>query len=829
MSAAVVMTACTPPVISGAPPTGARSDGDLSHPLVMQQTGNGDSTAGGTIQPLFGAGGLNSTAPVGPIFDARTMSLTARPKREVFGFAFGNASLADPTYGYPAWNMGLLSTVAYFGLSINSDGTIIQSGSGWTTWNSSQLTGLVSTAHANGVKVIVSVNLHDFSSSPGSSICAALYPTRRATTVSQIAAQVSKMGVDGVNLDYEGSNTTCQYRYTLQSAMISLAAEFRAKLPRAYIAIDTYSGSAGDSTGFFNIPKLAPYVDSFFVMAYDMEYSNFDRPPVSCTSFCIGPTAPLTAYHYNDTSSMTQYTAVVPASKVILGVPYYGRKECVAGVTPTTAPPNAKAVSGSVAADGYLDASTENGYSLNSDYQMHREVHDVAGYERWDTWTSSSAKCTREMYWDDVASLGRKYDLVNQDGLRGVGIFALQYGGGAPELWQLLQTKFMGCTGAQVSSFPSSPQPPGAVIQFTATATGCSRPLYEFWLQYPNGTYVLKQSWGAGAWTWNSKGAPVGNYLIDVWANQTGDPNKTWQSYGGLTFTLALLPHCATATPSPLSATQAVGTSVSFTAASSGCGTPTYEYWVQDPRGSWTMRRPFSMDPTWTWSSSGLVPGIYTISVWANQYGDSTAAWETYGFSRITLTGCASAALNPSQLAITPGPVVTFTATSAGCDPPLYKFWVMYPNGTWYPKQDWGGATFNWATAGLPNGTYTIHDWANQQGGSMSSWQAYGSATVSLVRCTSASLTPKTGSVAVGASVTFTAASTGCPVPVYEFWLQDQHGAWRQVVPFGLGKTWQWDTTGWGKGTFTVHVWANQQGSNYATWQAYGEAKFTLT
>jgi len=791
----------------------------------MQQTENGDSSAGGTVQSVWGA----TPEAIANATNHRLMSSVAKPKREVFAFAFGNSSLADPTYGYPAWTFGLLSTIAYFGLSLSWDGSIITNGSGWTTWNSSALTDMVSTAHANGVKVILSINLHDFSSSPVSNICAALSPARRATTISQTVAQVAKMHVDGVNFDYEGTNTTCANGFTLQSEMISVVVEMRAKLPSAYIAIDTYSGSAGDSSGFFNIPALAPYVDSFFVMAYDMEYYNYGYSPLLCTSFCIGPTSPLTTYHYNDSTSMLQYKNAAGASKVILGVPYYGRKECVAGVTPTTAPPNAKAVSGTIAADGYLDASTENGYSLNSDYHSHREVHDVAGYERWDTWTSSSAKCTREMYWDDVESLGRKYDLVNQAGLRGVGIFALQYGGGAPELWQLLHTKFMGCTAADVIGSPPSPEPPGAVIQFVATATGCSKPLYEFWLQYPDGKWVLAKRWGTGSWTWSTKGLPVGTYALHVWANQTGDPTATWQTYAETLYPLAVLPHCVTASLAPSSSTQSVGTSVSFTAASTGCGTPVYEYWVQDPSGSWTMRRPFSLDPTWTWSSMGLVPGTYTVHVWANQYGDSTAGLEAYGSSTITITGCASVTLSPSQLAMAPGAVVTFSATPVGCDTPLYEFWVRYPNGTWYMKQPWGGATYNWATAGLATGTYTIHVWANQQGGSMASWQAYGTATVSLVKCTSATLSAPTGSGAEGTTVTFTAASAGCSTPVYEFWLRDPTGTWRIVQPFGPGNTWTWNTSAWGKGTFYVHVWANQQGSSYATWQAYAESKFNVT
>src|SRR5438552_3130147 len=69
-------------------------------------------------------------------------------KREVFGFALAS-SLTDPTVGYPTWHFGLLSTVAFFGLHVQDDGTFAQD-SGWNVWNSTGLTNLLSAAHSNG-------------------------------------------------------------------------------------------------------------------------------------------------------------------------------------------------------------------------------------------------------------------------------------------------------------------------------------------------------------------------------------------------------------------------------------------------------------------------------------------------------------------------------------------------------------------------------------------------------------------------------------------------------------------------------------------------------
>jgi hypothetical protein len=262
-------------------------------------------------------------------------------------------------------------------------------------------------------------------------------------------------------------------------------------------------------------------------MAYDMEYYNWGSAPLSCGSFCLGPTAPLTTYNYNDTDSMANYVAAAGASKVILGVPYYGRKECVSPyATPTYAPPHAYPASGTVAI-GYIDASGEDGYYLNSDYHAHRDANDPAGNERWDTWSSQQASCTREMYWDDVDSLGRKYDLVNRDNLRGVGLFALQYGANAPELWDALGVHFTHPFAlASVDAAPAS-------TQYTVTSGAyyggiiSSFDLVSYDLTAGTGAFLERAgipAVGAGSGTWTGPTTVYGypghhyQYMVRAWS-----------------------------------------------------------------------------------------------------------------------------------------------------------------------------------------------------------------------------------------------------------------------------------------------------------------------
>jgi hypothetical protein len=390
------------------------------------------------------------------------------------------------------------------------------------------------------------------------------------------------------------------------------------------------------------------------------------------------------------------------------------------------------------------------------------------------------------------------------------------------------------CTSASVDAGGASSAVIGAVVHLVAGSTGCPVPTYEFWLQRPTGKWSVAQPFGGNIWDWNTTGYAAGVYTIHVWANQSGHSTRTWEAFGELIFRLnSMAGSCTTAGLLPISGSpeQLAGADVAFTATSGGCTSPMYEYWVGSTNGTWTLTRSFSSAPSWTWHTTGKAPGVYEIHVWANQTGHSKSVWEAFASSTVTLTGCTSATLDPTTASAAAGESIAMTAHSGGCPNPQYEFWVGYPNGTWHLIQGFGSASFNWSTHGLAPGEYEVHVWANQQGASTSTFEAFGSSTVTLTGCTSVTLSPASGSTPRGGSVTFTAMNPlGCPHPVYELWTLGPSHVWRLLIPFSSASSWTLPIPRNGTpGTYTLHVWANNANSSYKAYEAVGSATRKIT
>jgi spore germination protein YaaH len=357
---------------------------------------------------------------------ARTTVMTSNStlRREVFGFApYWNLSL------YSEWNLNLISTVAYFGLDVNQDGTFATQGGGWNGWNSANLTALINKAHLAGDRVVLVIK--DFNDS---SINTIVTTAAMQNLISQTIAAIASKNLDGVNVDFEGSGSPLfpDIPLGITNLMTAMSSQVHARWPQAEVSIDTYAGAASWDGGIFRIGDLAPVVDAMFVMAYDSVFSNMPGQ--------AGPNSPMTHWTFNDTIDVAQYLTKAPASKIILGVPYYGYKWSTVDGSPYST-----VVSGG-AAETYSDVIGD----LTCGHIAMKQAWDSWGQSPWASWWSpktgdpcgANLGYPRELYYDDPASLGIKYDLVNNNNLRGTGMWALGYDSGYPDLWNELLLKF---------------------------------------------------------------------------------------------------------------------------------------------------------------------------------------------------------------------------------------------------------------------------------------------------------------------------------------------------------------------------------------------------
>ena len=378
-----------------------------------------------------------ATAPPAPAPPSLADAAPLQP-HEVFGFA--PYWTLDQSAGF---DVNGLTTIAYFSIGVNPDGTLDQSGPGWAGYESQDLADLVSRAHAAGSRVVLTVNCFD----QGALDQLTSSPTAPATLSTALVDAVTAKNLDGVNLDFEGEGSGDQAGLTHLVSTVSAA--LKAVNPHYQVTMDTYASSAADPNGFYDIPALAPAVDGFFVMEYSL---NLEATPSA--------ESPLTSTMFSDLTTVTQYTSVVPASKVILGVPYYGYD------WPTS--------------DGTLGAQATGGATPVAYSQITAAGHPTYWDPVTDTgWTSYQVGGQwHETFYEDPSSLYMEAQLAQFFHIAGLGIWALGFDGNDPAMLGALLGFAPAAKGtlAGPTATPPSVTQPSASTTTTAPAVPAAAP-----------------------------------------------------------------------------------------------------------------------------------------------------------------------------------------------------------------------------------------------------------------------------------------------------------------------------------------------------------------
>lgn len=286
-----------------------------------------------------------------------------------------------------------LTHVAYFRVGLNGSGTPTET-SGWNAIADD----LVDAAHAVGTKVHLTVAVFD-ESTQNSVLGNA---TNRANAVSALANLVNDAGADGVNVDFEGTP------YGQKDNLVAFVTALKAEVDEVYV--DT---PAVDWSGAYDYSALSAASDGLFVMAYDYHWGGGDP----------GPVGPLYGgYLWGDyamdwTLEDYRYWGATD-DKIVLGVPMYGREW----------PAASDAVPGTATGDA-TSITVENAISRAADYPY-----------RFDDTSQTAWAFTEvgQLWYDNYATLETKLTWGVDQGIQGVGYWALGYDGNDPAFWEMV-------------------------------------------------------------------------------------------------------------------------------------------------------------------------------------------------------------------------------------------------------------------------------------------------------------------------------------------------------------------------------------------------------
>ncbi len=345
--------------------------------------------------------------------------------REVLGYL----PYWEMGYDFPHWE--LISIVAWFGAEMNSAGQVTATHG----WGGAATEDLVAQAHAHGVRVIVTVTNFD-----NSSIATLLSSAgKRQTAIASCLELMATHGADGVNIDFEFVPASAKADFV--TFMADLKTAVFAAQPNGGPGHVSLAGPAVDWSGAYDYDALLASTDGIMVMAYGYHWSGGSP----------GPTAPLygggiwgkhsVAWTIDD---YLTYGGVENRHKVIIGLPFYGRRWPVAS---QAVPGTALGTGASVTFDVAHAEAAANGATWE-DQSKTIYYHRTLDGQLWQYW------------YDDPAAFGMKLAYIAEKDLGGIGIWALGYDGDIEGYWAEIEDHLGALPGDPPVDDPPVDDPP---------------------------------------------------------------------------------------------------------------------------------------------------------------------------------------------------------------------------------------------------------------------------------------------------------------------------------------------------------------------------------
>ena len=275
----------------------------------------------------------------------------------------------------------------------------------------------VSYAHKQNVEVWMTVRDFDGGiSSEKESYELLSYTSRRETLITQLIAEALRVGVDGINVDFEKISDKCGEHY------IEFIRELSVKCRQngLVLSVDNYVPKSFNTQ--YDRKEQGIVADYVVIMGYDEYYAGSPEA------------GPVSSYNYVK-EGITETLKEVPAEKVISGIPFFTRlwKE-----TPKTEEElksdkgtDAEQYSATVESDAY---GMDNAQALVKQAGVDTTWDKKAG-QNYATWEADGSKY--EIWLEDSKSIEAKLKLMKKYKLAGTAEWSL--GQESSDIWNLIQ------------------------------------------------------------------------------------------------------------------------------------------------------------------------------------------------------------------------------------------------------------------------------------------------------------------------------------------------------------------------------------------------------
>ena len=336
-----------------------------------------------------------------------------KPENEVFGW--------HPYWMGSAWKsypFELLSTISYFSYKLDPKTGSYTNPEQIQEWRK---TAMIDSAKLKKTKVLLTVSSHGYKNN--NSFLGD--QSKWSTMIDSLTNLIKFRDADGVDINFEGLPYLKRGSFNrfIQALRKRLNQNITNKTP-----IISMTLPAIDSREIFDVLHLNKFVDLFVIMGYD-----YNTGPQ--LQGAVAPLLPFETENISLNNTLKYYLDIgIDPKKTVLALPYYGSMW-----------------EGTLSEDGSTSSMFERKVTyreirslFNEDFIARNKLSPVLEKKSMTNYFNINYpdNTSKEVWFDDDYTLGKKYDFALTNKLKGVGIWALGYDNGYNELWDVIENKF---------------------------------------------------------------------------------------------------------------------------------------------------------------------------------------------------------------------------------------------------------------------------------------------------------------------------------------------------------------------------------------------------